>query len=329
MEYRTIGKTGIEVSVTALGCWALAGEPDWGHLDEREAIATVHAALERGVNFFDTAEAYGDGRSEERLGKALEGRRKEAVIATKFSARRLTSEAITAACNESLRRLRTDVIDLYQLHWPSRKAPLAEQLGVLERLREQGKVRAIGVCNCGPRDMEALLAAGRFESNQLAYNLLWRAVEFDIMDLCRANEISILPYSPLMQGLLTGKFKSPDDVPPQRARTRHFANDRPNVRHGEEGCERETFDTVDRIRAVSERIGHPMGCVALAWLLRRSSVASVLAGARSPEQVRANVGAASLQLDDSVVQELSAITDRLKQRLGPGADMWASQSRMR
>jgi len=329
MEYRTIGRTDIKVSITALGCWALAGEPEWGRVEEREAIDTIHAALESGVNFFDTAEAYGNGRSEERLGKALEGRRKEAVIATKFSARRLTGEAITEACNESLRRLRTDVIDLYQIHWPGRTLPLAEQLGAMERLREQGKVRAIGVCNCGPRDMEALLAAGRFESNQLAYNLLWRAVEFEIMDLCRANDISILPYSPLMQGLLTGKFKSPDDVPPQRARTRHFSKDRPNVRHGREGCERETFETIDRIRAVSERIGRPMSCVALAWLLRRPSVASVLAGAKSQEQVRANVGAASLRLDDDIVEELSAITDGLKRRLGPEADMWAAQSRIR
>lgn len=329
MEYRKLGQTEIDVSVIALGCWALAGGEMWGETDEAQAIAAIHAALDCGVNFFDTAELYGNGASEERLGKALENRRKEAVIATKFTGSHAADRSIIQACEQSLRRLKTDVIDLYQIHWPSREAPLADQVGAMERLREQGKVRAIGVCNCGPRDMEELSACGRPETNQLAYNLLWRAIEFEIVALCRENKIGILPYSPLMQGLLTGKFKTADNVPPERARTRHFRKERAKARHEEEGCEQQTFDALDRIRALSERIRRPMGETALAWLLQQPQVTSVLAGARNPEQAQRNAEAAALRLDDEVVRELSAITDPLKQLLGANPDLWQSQSRMR
>jgi myo-inositol catabolism protein IolS len=159
MQYRKLGKSDISVSVVVMGCWALAGDSTWGPQDADESIATVRAALDAGVNFFDTAEGYGGGDSESILGRALSGRRHEAVIATKVSRSHMSGDEVRRACERSLRHLQTDYIDLYQIHWPSRTIPLDETIEALERLREQGKVRALGVCNFGVRDLSDLPVA--------------------------------------------------------------------------------------------------------------------------------------------------------------------------
>ena len=153
MQYRTLGQTDISVSVVAMGCWAIAGDATWGPQDEAESIATIHAALDAGVNFFDTAEAYGDGYSETLLGRGLAGRRHEAVIATKVSGSHLSGPEVREACERSLRRLQTETIDLYQIHWPGRQTPISETAEALVALKETGKVRAIGVSNFGVGDL--------------------------------------------------------------------------------------------------------------------------------------------------------------------------------
>jgi aryl-alcohol dehydrogenase-like predicted oxidoreductase len=328
MERVRLGRTDIEISRAGMGCWGIGDGEYWGAQAEAESVAAVRAALDAGVNFFDTAEGYGAGASEEVLGRALAGRRDEAVIASKVSGQHLAPEDLPRACEASLRRLGTDRIDLYQIHWPSRTVPLAETLGALERLKEVGKVRAIGVSNFGPRDMDALTAAGRAESNQLPYSLLWRAIEFEILPKCVAQEVGVLTYSSLMQGLLAGKFRTPDDVPPHRARSRHFdSKRRERARHGEAGCEEETFAAIGRVRHVAERLGRPMADVSVAWLLSRRGVTSVIVGARTAEQVEAAARAASLALSADAVAELDAATDALKAALGPNPDMWQSASR--
>jgi aryl-alcohol dehydrogenase-like predicted oxidoreductase len=338
MKYVKLGNTDVSVSVLAMGCWALGGGAVWGRQDEADSLATVHAALDMGVNFFDTAEGYDD--SEEVLGRALAGRRHQAVIATKVSRANLSDEEIRKACESSLRRLKTDVIDLYQIHWPSRVVPLAETAEALERLRADGKIRAAGVSNFGVRDLADLpaphLPSGRFEegaglfvTDQLPYSLLWRAIEYEIRDKCRAAGVGILAYSPLAEGLLTGKYASAEDVPAGRARTRHFSSHRPGVRHGEPGCEEETFAAVERIRRVGERAGEPMARLALAWVLAQPGITAVIAGARRPEQIRHNARAVDLELSAEVIGELDAATEALKRKLGPNPDMWQSQSRFR
>lgn len=329
MKYLKLGKTEITVSVTAMGCWALAGDDAWGFQDDKDSIDTVHAALDVGVNFFDTAEGYGNGRSERVLGQALAGRRDTAVIATKASPSHLSSPEIERACERSLRLLQTDYIDLYQIHWPSRSVPIAESLQALEKLQRQGKIRAIGVCNFGPTDFAELLTVGGCESNQLPYGLLWRGIEYEIGPACANYDVGILCYSPLAQGLLTGKFASADDVPPGRARTRHFSSTRLQTRHGEEGCEAETFATIDKVRHICQKIGVPMTQVALAWLLHQQGVTSVLAGARRPEQIKQNARASDLELSSDVVSDLAKATDVLKQRLGTNLDQYQSDSRFR
>jgi aryl-alcohol dehydrogenase-like predicted oxidoreductase len=188
-------------------------------------------------------------------------------------------------------------------------------------------VRWIGVCNCGVRDLEEVLACTAIASNQIPYSLLWRATEFEIIDRCVERSISVLCYSPLMQGLLTGKFDSLDDVPHGRRTTRLFSGEEPTTRHGGPGCITEAFAAVDRIRAICNRIDAPMARVALGWLLAQPGVASVLAGARSPAQVEQNAQAADLLLPPGILQELSDATAEVKQIMGAGPDPWQTESR--
>jgi aryl-alcohol dehydrogenase-like predicted oxidoreductase len=320
MEYRVLGQTGMRVSTLALGCWAFAGDANWGAQDDAASIATVHAALDAGVNLFDTAEAYGDGHSEEVVGRALVGKRAQALIATKASADHLAPAALVAACERSLRRLQTDTIDLYQIHWPSRSVPLAETMAALRTLVQQGKVRAVGVCNFGLLDMDDLAAAGGAVSNQLPYSLVWRAIEDAIQPRCRAMGMGVLCYQPLMQGLLTGKFASAAEVPAGRARTRHFGSAHTGTRHGEAGCEEETFSAIAGVREIAAQLGQPMANVSLAWVLQQPGVSTALVGARTPEQVQQNVAATALTLAPETLAALAAATATLKRALGPNPD---------
>ena len=329
MDYRKLNGTDIDVSVIAMGCWAIVGDTTWGAQDEAQSLATIQAALDTGINFFDTAEAYGNGYSETLLGKALKGQRDRAVIASKVSGANLAPADLRAACERSLERLDTDYIDLYQIHWPNHDVPLAETMGELGMLRDEGKIRAIGVCNFGVGDMGDLLEIGTVATNQLPYSLLWRAIEYGIVQQSIDNNIGILCYSPLMQGLLTGKFKRPEDVPEGRARTRHFGPTHPQVRHTDPGCESETFEAIDQIRRIGSTIGASMGHVALAWLLHQPGVTSVLAGARTPEQIKDNAATADVKLPKHIVEQLGAATEDVKQRLGSNPDMWSSDSRFR
>ena len=327
MRFRRLGRTDIEISEVCLGCWALTGGGTWGEQDRDESRRTIEAALDAGVNFFDTAEGYGGGESERLLGEVLAGRRDEVVIATKVSRRHLRADDIPAACEGSLRRLRTDYIDLYQVHWPNPEVPLDETLSALERLQEEGKVRAIGVSNFGETYLREVLPRGVIQSNQVCYNLLFRAVEYAVKPLCADAGVSILPYSPLAQGLLTGKFRTAEDVPAGRARTRHFSSRRPEARHQEAGCEEALFAAVERLREICRRMGQPMNQVALAWLLAQEGVASVIAGARHPRQARENAAATDLDLAPEIVDELARATEEVKAALGPNIDPWETHSR--
>ncbi|MBN1350177.1 aldo/keto reductase [candidate division KSB1 bacterium] len=330
MEYLRLGNTNMQVSPVALGCWAIVGDATWGPQDESEAIETIHTALELGVNFFDTAEGYGNGYSEELLARGIEGHRQEVIIASKVGSGHLAARDVMSACERSLKRLRADTIDLYQIHWPGgRRVPFEETMGALEKLQQAGKIRAIGISNFGKFDLPEILSIGRVEANQLPYNLLARAIEYDINPICIENNISILCYSPLMQGLLTGKFSSADDVPEGRARTRHFSSQRSQIRHGEDGCEEETFYAIARIRAICEAINEPMASVALSWLLHQPGITSVLAGARNPEQMRQNAYAAEVSLSAETLRALADATEKVKEKMGRNPDMWQSQSRYR
>lgn len=307
----------------------MAGTPPFGPQDEADSIATIHAALDAGITLIDTAPAYGGGHSEEVVGRGLKGRRDRALIATKIGTGSLEPTKVIASCEASLQRLQTDCIDLLQIHWFKAGAPLEDVVAAMENLRDAGKVRALGVSNFGPQTLARLRpVAHGWATNQLAYNLLWRAIEFEITDACRDSDLGILCYSPLQQGLLTGRFADADAVPVGRNRTRHFRGNRNENGHGEGGQETLTFATIERIRAIAGDLGRPMGEVSLAWLLHRPGVTSVICGARTPAQVARNIAAAELKLDTSTIKALDDATAELKQALGPNADMWSDQSRI-
>ena len=327
MTYTKLPGTDIDVSVLALGCWPFAGGDVWGAQDDDVSIATVHAALDAGITFFDTAEGYRN--SERVLGRGLKESRNKAVIATKVGGGHLSAADLPKACEQSLKNLQTDYIDLYQIHWPNHNIPIAETAGALSRLRDQGKIRAIGVCNFACGDLGDLLAVAEIVTNQLPYSLLWRVIEREIQPMCLENEIGIICYSPLMQGLLTGRYASVDEVPDGLARTRLYSHDRPMARHGEIGCETEVFNALAKIRSVAAEAGVTMAEMALAWVRQQPGVTSLLVGARTPEEVRWNLPSVALTLSNDLLKRLSEIAEGVKNKLGNNPDMWMSESRMR
>ena len=329
MQYRKLGQTNIDVSVIALGCWPFAGGAVWGAQDDAVSIATVDAALAAGINFFDTAEGYENGHSERVLGRALRGRRASAVIATKVSPNHLAHDEVIAACERSLDNLQTDYIDLYQIHWPNHEIPLDESVRALEKLKEQGKIRAIGVSNFGVADLTDLVALTNCASDQLPYNLLWRAIEPEIRPVCLARDIGIICYMPLAQGLLTDRYASADEVPPGLARTRYFSSSRPLAKHGGPGCEAEVFAAVEAIRGIAAELGTSMAAVSLAWVRQQAGVTSLLVGARTPEEVSWNLPSLDLTLSDDVLAALAATTEPIREKLGNDPDLWMVPSRYR
>lgn len=330
MEYRILTGTEIEVSTIAFGCWPIVGGFNWGHQERADSLASLRTAYDEGITFYDTAEGYGKGESERMIAEALGDERDNIVIASKVSPNHLAPDDLRAALEGSLERLNTDYIDLYQIHWPNWDIPLEDTLATLAELQEEGKILAVGVSNFGPRDLEACLASEvTIASNQIAYNLLFRAPEYEIQPICAEADVSILPYCPLMQGLLTGKFRTADDVPEDRARTRHFAPSRPNADHDEAGCEALVFEAVAALESIARNAGVTLTQAALAWLLAQDAVPSVLVGARNVEQVRANAACGDVRLDSDTILQMNEATEAVKKALGLNADMWLTASRMR
>ncbi len=326
---RQIPGIDLPVSRVALGCMSIVASETYGGVGEEQAIQTVRSAIDNGITLLDTAPAYGNGESEQLVGKAIKGQRDQIILATKASGKTLSAEEIVSDCEVSLRRLQTDVIDLYQIHWNRRLVPAEETMKAMDSLVSSGKVRAIGVCNYGPKDLNEAISLTTLQTNQVAYNMIFRAIEFEITDICRENNIGILCYSPIAQGLLTGRYANADEVPVGRQRTLHFSGERELARHGQPGCEAETFEAIAKIKQVCDDLGESMARVSLAWCLHQPGVMSVLAGASRPEQVKQNVDASELSLSEDVLSRLDRATAEVKSILGPIPDMWAAESRIR
>ena len=322
MKYRPLGSTGIDVSEISLGVWQL-GDPDyWGESAAGNAKEIIGTAIDQGINLFDTAEMYGSGESERTLAKALGPNRDKVLIASKVADSHCRPEDVRAACEDSLRHLATDRIDLYQVHWPSRVIPFADTYGELKRLQDEGKIRAIGVSNFGATQLDEWAQLAPPASNQLGYNLLFRAIEFDIVPACERINLGILAYMPLMQGLLSGRWDTVEEIPESRRRSRHFSSASEIVRHGEAGHEEVTLKTVRALRGLAGEFGHPLATVATAWLLSRPAVTTVIMGASRGDQVVRNVEAASVTLPPGAIARLDAASAALKEAMGPNADQW-------
>jgi aryl-alcohol dehydrogenase-like predicted oxidoreductase len=307
---RRIGS--LKVSAVGLGC------NNFGRrLDADATASVVRAALDAGINFFDTADGYGNGHSEELLGRALGSRRREVIVATKFGhpqsvyGRGARPAHVREAAEGSLRRLGTDYIDLYQLHMPDAETPIADTLGALDGLVRAGKVREIGCSNFSVdqlREAEAAVRRGaaRFVSVQNEYSLLHREPEAGVLQECERAGLAFLPWYPLASGLLTGKYRKGQPAPA-------------GSRIGEGGpyaklLSEPNLDVVEELIRFAESRGHTILELAFAWLLARPVVASVIAGATKPEQVRANVAAAGWRLTDAELAEVDDITAGLARR---------------
>lgn len=327
MRTTVLVPSGIRLPLLGLGCWSFGGQEGdyWGPHDDREAAEIIARALANGINYFDTAEGYNDGRSEEALGRALKGRRAEAIIGTKISPQNTEPQTLRRHCEASLRRLGTDVIDIYMVHWPITDYPVADAFGALADLRRAGKIRAIGVSNFGVQQLQEALATGAaIEVNQLGYSLLHRAIEFEILPFCRQHCIAVTAYMPLMQGLLTGRWRSVEEIPPIRRRTRHFSSTRPGTRHGEPGAEEEVFAAINSIARLADDLGMPMADLALAWVAAQEGVATVIVGTRTVAQFEESLRGIGRRLTADVLAELDRLTQPVKVKLGANADLWQS-----
>ena len=330
MNYNYLGKTNIKVSEFALGCWPFAGGSVWGTQDKSDSISTVHAALDNGINFFDTAEGYNDDyHSESILGEALLKRRNRSDIATKISPPHLLPQKIEEACNNSLKRLSTDYIDLYQIHWPNHDLNMEDSINELNKLVDKGKIRSLGVCNFGVDDLNEILNLGVFSTDQLPYNLLWRPIEEEILPECKKNNIGIICYSPLAQGLLTGRYRNADEVPDGISRSRLFNKNRPLSNHDDEGCENEVFKCINKIQEIAKTLGENSAKISLSWVRQQSNITSLLVGARNTKELEMNLSAFEYDLSTELIKELSDLTNNVKLYLGKNPDMWKSDNRMR
>ncbi len=303
MRYEQLGRTGIRISKIGLGTWQF-GASYWGwgrELGEEDAISIIREAVDLGINFIDTAEIYGWGRSERIVGRALRSiDREEVVIATKVFPYRVTVSGVLKALRNSLRRLNTGYVDLYQIHWPSPIFPLKGAMRALERELEEGRIRAIGVSNFSLKQMEearSYLQRHDLASNQIEYNLLKRDPERDLIPHCRREGITIIAYSPLAQGLLTGKY-GPGRMPKGIQR-------RLNIWHL---YGRIDWSVVERLKELAARKGGGTtpAQLALAWVIREEGVVAI-PGAKSLEQLRSNAKAAEIELGE---EELSFLEGR-------------------
>jgi aryl-alcohol dehydrogenase-like predicted oxidoreductase len=308
-EFVNIPTTLLMVSRVALGTWAMGGWM-WGGTDERQSVATIRAALDQGINLIDTAPVYGFGVSEEIVGKALIGRRSRAVIATKVGLewrggkvyRNATRKRIMTEINDSLRRLRTDYIDIYQVHWPDPLVPIEETAGAMRELHEQGKIRAIGVSNFSVAQMQAFREVAPLHVLQSPYNLFERGIEEEILPYCLANDIATLGYGALCRGLLSGRML-PDSV---------FEGD--DLRRIDPKFQPPRYaqylNAVGQLDQLAQRqFHHRVIQLAVRWMLdQRISVA--LWGGRRPDQLRAALGVTGWALDAPTREEIDRILNR-------------------
>ncbi len=317
MQTRSLGTSEIQITPIIMGTWQ-AGKKMWVGIEDADTIKAIRAAFDAGITTVDTAEVYGEGHSEQIVASALSDVRDKAVYATKVFANHLKYDQVIEACDRSLKNLNTDYIDLYQIHWPagtfkSEIVPIEETMNALNHLKEQGKIRAIGVSNFNRAQLEEAAQYGRIDSLQPPYSLFWRWVEKDLTPYCVENNISIVAYSSLAQGLLTGKFEPGHKFDPQdnRAKNKLFQG--------------ENYDraqsALDKLRPIAERHQCSLAQLALAWLIAQPQ-ANAIAGARNEQQAVDNAKAGDINLSADDVQEIDAIGRIVTDHLDDNPIMW-------
>ena len=329
MKKRPLGSSGIEASVVAFGAWALGGWR-WGGSDDRTSIDALRAGIDAGINFIDTAPAYGFGHGEEVVGEAIEGRRDQVVIATKCGLswnttkgtlffvsdekgkneagryrihKCLDPDLVRADLETSLRRLRTDHVDLYLTHWQDVTVPIEDTMALLLDLKKQGKIRAIGACNATVEDLERYRAKGPLDADQERFSMFDRDLEKAQLPWCRKNGVAVLAYSPLHHGLLTGKIPETREFKEGDLRRGHPSFTPGNLKR--------TAAFLERIRPIADARGLTIGQLVIAWTVAQPGVTHALVGARTPQQAIENAKAGSVELTPDELGEIaSALASR-------------------
>lgn len=326
MRFRMLGKSDLRVPVISFGAWAVGGWL-WGGTDDDAAVRAMQRGIDLGVTCIDTAPVYGMGHSERIVGRAIAGRRDQVIVATKCGLRwdaeegqhyfdttdnegnprrifrNLRPESIRHECEQSLKRLGVDTIDLYQCHWPDPTTPVDDTMEALLSLQHEGKIREIGVSNFTPDLMRQCMKKGRIASNQPKYSALERESEKEVLPFCRVNDIGILAYSPLAQGLLTGKV-GPDRVFPQ--------NDlRSNKAMFSAENRRRVLDMLEKARPIAEKYDATFGQLFLAWTVAQPGVTTALAGARNETQVEENAHAGDIRLSEEDIAAIRKLVEGL------------------
>ncbi|WP_409969662.1 aldo/keto reductase [Bengtsoniella intestinalis] len=323
MEKRILGNSGIAVSPIAIGCWSFGGGAYWGEQSQKDVDAVVNMALDNQVNLFDCAEVYNDGDSELSLGKALKGRRDEAVIITKQVITPDQDDTI-ARFEASLKRLDTDFVDVMMIHWPTNDRALMERtLTRYQQLVDAGKVKAIGISNFGVKQMTMVKELG-FTScvNELHYNIASRAIEHEIIPMCQDHGMGVLTYVSLQQGVLTGKYQSFADIPPRQARYRHYDVCRSQGMHDHKGsgAEAELTALLSVLDGVAKEQNVTIMEVVLGWALRQQGITSAIVGCRNLEQLSDNLKGGSFVMDDATCDLLTKASQPIYEKLGTCAD---------
>lgn len=317
METRRLGNSDVNITPILVGTWQ-AGKSMWVGIEDAETIKAIRAAFEAGITTVDTAEVYGNGHSEQIVAEALSDVRDQVIYASKVFANHLKHDQVIEACEGSLKNLKTDYLDLYQIHWPSgafntEVVPIEETMSALNKLKEQGKIRAIGVSNFSRAQLEEASQYGRIDSLQPPYSLFWRQVEKDAMPYCVENNISILAYSSLAQGLLTGKFERGHKFEEGDNRTKNKLFKGENYERAQQA--------LDKLRPIAERHQCSLAQLSLAWLIAQPQ-SNAITGVRNAEQATKNAAAADVQLSPDELQEIDAIGRSVTDHLDENPVMW-------
>lgn len=327
MEYKTLGKSGIKVSELAFGAWAIGGWL-WGGADSKDAIRALETAMDSGMTTIDTAPVYGFGLSEELVGKSIKGKRDKVQILTKFGLiwnenkgefyfssqnnegkdinlyRYSSKERVISDCNDSLKRLGTDYIDLFQIHWSDKTTPVSETMEALEILMNKGKIRAGAVCNYSTELMSDAAKTFTLASDQVPYSMLNRAIEKEIVPYCLKNNIGILAYSPLQRGLLSGKFRKDHKFNNGDNRAASVYYKEPNLSR--------IIKFIENLELIANELKVSVSQLVLNWTMQQPGITCVLSGARNATQVHENIKASEFRLTKADITDINKLISELK-----------------
>jgi aryl-alcohol dehydrogenase-like predicted oxidoreductase len=332
MEHRPFGRTGLDVSAVGFGCWEVGG--GYGEVDEAEFARAVDRALDLGINCFDTAEGYGMGASERALGKALAGRRDEAIVVSKFgmnyrdkpNLRDSSRDRVFATIDQSLENLGTDWIDVYMVHWPDRETPFDETMSALDELVEAGKIRFVGLSNFKPDEIKACMKTRRVDVVQYGYNMFDRRMQREVLPLCEEHGIGFMAYGPLAFGLLTGTFTEDMDFGSGDWRARRGKMG--SIKMFEALFSPEHFPrnlrAVEELKSIAERCERSLPQLALRWATSQPAVSTALAGCRNVTEVEDNAKALDWTLADDDLRAIDAIFERHEINTVP--DFWIEEA---